>query len=209
MNRRELLESWQALAAAVAALAAFPTAVFWWRSSRPQEPPAGSWSDLGPPGGIEEGSWHRRTLSVERRNRWRLESRLETVYVRRNGDQLEVLSAVCPHTGCLVRREGAGFSCPCHRSLFDDEGRSVARRTAVAGHRQVLELLRPGTPNRCGIGAEFVRGLLSLVRPEEPEGAERNDGQCQGHEEMQSHSLLSGGHRLLVPQALCAVRLPV
>jgi Rieske Fe-S protein len=125
MNRRELLKSWQALAGAVAALAAYPTAHFWWRSSRIKDPSTGAWSDLGPPVKIDEGSWQRRALTVERRNRWRVESREETVYVRRSGEQLQVVSAVCPHTGCLVRTEGSGFTCPCHHSLFDAEGRSV------------------------------------------------------------------------------------
>ena len=45
--------------------------------------------------------------------------------MRRAGESVEVLSAVCPHAGCLVRSEGDGFACPCHRSRFDAAGKPV------------------------------------------------------------------------------------
>lgn len=125
MNRRELLASGKSLLALLAALGSAPTLYFWWRSSRLHEDVAEAWADLGPPGKIPEGSWQARTIALKRLNRWRLESREEAVYVRRTGDEIEVLSAVCPHTGCLVRRQGEGFDCPCHKSRFDVEGRNV------------------------------------------------------------------------------------
>lgn len=33
------------------------------------------------------------------------------------------ISLVCTHLGCIVTRTDAGFSCPCHGSDFDDQGR--------------------------------------------------------------------------------------
>jgi nitrite reductase/ring-hydroxylating ferredoxin subunit len=32
------------------------------------------------------------------------------------------LSKVCTHLGCLVKRSGAGFDCPCHGSRFTADG---------------------------------------------------------------------------------------
>jgi len=125
MTRRELLGHWATLPAAIAALAGWPAFRLWWRAARLRETAAAQWADLGPPSRIEEGRWLKRALRIERRNRWRLETREEAVYVRRAGEEVRVLSPVCPHTGCLVRRQDDGFTCPCHRSRFDETGRSV------------------------------------------------------------------------------------
>lgn len=51
------------------------------------------------------------------------------VYVGRDRDGLYALDAVCPHLGCLVQRnedEEGGFICPCHDSLFDEEGQALS-----------------------------------------------------------------------------------
>ncbi len=125
MNRRRFLDRlWLALAGLFAAGAALPALVFWWRS-----PPAGdgveTWVDLGSAPKIPEGEWLSRPFVFERRDRWRLEQARELVYLKRDGRSFRVLSAVCPHTGCLVKRRDAGFTCPCHKSFFDAEGRSV------------------------------------------------------------------------------------
>ncbi len=124
MNRRRFLDHlWQALAGAFAAGAALPALVFWWRS-----PPDGGgevWVDLGSAPKIPEGEWLKRPFTFERRDRWRLEQARELVYLKRDGRSFKVLSAVCPHTGCLVKRQDEGFTCPCHKSFFDAQGRSL------------------------------------------------------------------------------------
>lgn len=54
--------------------------------------------------------------------------RLGAVWVKRHGegaDTLRAFSAVCPHLGCLIEREGDRYSCPCHVSSFDNEGRAL------------------------------------------------------------------------------------
>ncbi len=33
------------------------------------------------------------------------------------------LSLICTHLGCIVARTAQGFSCPCHGSDFDDQGK--------------------------------------------------------------------------------------
>jgi Rieske Fe-S protein len=49
------------------------------------------------------------------------------VYIGRDANGLYALDAVCPHLGCLVEpNEEGGFMCPCHDSLFDDEGRALS-----------------------------------------------------------------------------------
>jgi cytochrome b6-f complex iron-sulfur subunit len=36
------------------------------------------------------------------------------------------ISSICTHLGCNVaHKEGAGFACPCHGSLYDGDGRVV------------------------------------------------------------------------------------
>ena len=109
----------------MAAAAGWPAVRFWWTSARFRDEAGEPWADLGPASRVDEGPWQRRTLRFQRRDRWRLETRDETVYVRRAGQAVEVLSAVCPHAGCLVRSEGDGFACPCHRSRFDAGGKPV------------------------------------------------------------------------------------
>ncbi len=134
MKRRRFLDHlWKTLAGLFAAGAALPALVFWWRS-----PPTGDgevWVDLGSAPKIPEGEWLSKAFVYERRDRWRIEQARELVYLKRDGRSFRVLSAVCPHTGCLVKRSvsrsrasGAtvkGFTCPCHKSFFDADGRSV------------------------------------------------------------------------------------
>jgi Rieske Fe-S protein len=125
MDRREWLTSWQGLLAALGGLVALPLASHAWRSSRERDRAPAGWADLGPVSKIAEGAWQPRTLAIEAPNRWRRDVREEVVYVRRTAEGLEALSAICPHTGCLVRAEGGGFACPCHRSFFDAAGRNA------------------------------------------------------------------------------------
>ncbi len=41
----------------------------------------------------------------------------------RAGSGFTALSLVCPHLGCTVEPQPQGFTCPCHGSLFDPQGR--------------------------------------------------------------------------------------
>jgi cytochrome b6-f complex iron-sulfur subunit len=38
-------------------------------------------------------------------------------------DGVAAISLVCTHLGCIVARTAKGFSCPCHGSDFDDQGK--------------------------------------------------------------------------------------
>jgi len=46
----------------------------------------------------------------------------ERVFLVRQGNTYRCLSAVCTHLGCTVNRADTGYHCPCHGSVFDDQG---------------------------------------------------------------------------------------
>jgi len=52
-----------------------------------------------------------------------------SVAVFRDASGVFALSTVCTHLGCIVKKEGAGFSCPCHGSKFTLDG-TVAKGPA-------------------------------------------------------------------------------
>lgn len=129
MERREWLRgTWGLLAGAAAAVAGLPAFHAWWRTARDGRSAGAhdTWLDLGTASKLEGQGWLPRVVSLERRDRWKTTRREETLFVRRTGDDaFEALSATCTHTGCLVRRAGDVFECPCHRSTFDAEGRPL------------------------------------------------------------------------------------
>ena len=46
----------------------------------------------------------------------------EQVFLLRKGNTFRCLSAVCTHLGCTVNRADHGYHCPCHGSVFNDQG---------------------------------------------------------------------------------------
>ena len=46
----------------------------------------------------------------------------ERVFLVRRGNTFRCLSAICTHLGCTVDRAGQGYHCPCHGSVFDEQG---------------------------------------------------------------------------------------
>jgi len=44
------------------------------------------------------------------------------VYLLRKGNTFRSVSAVCTHLGCTINRTDKGFHCPCHGSVFDENG---------------------------------------------------------------------------------------
>ena len=47
----------------------------------------------------------------------------ERVFIVRRGNTFQCLSAICTHLGCTVNRTGEGYHCPCHGSVFNNQGR--------------------------------------------------------------------------------------
>jgi menaquinol-cytochrome c reductase iron-sulfur subunit len=161
IDRRTLLKSWHAIAAAVAALSALPAGLFFAagakRRGASSASTGGSWIDLGSAADVT-GPWRVRTFRREIEDSWKKSVVEESVYVRRNGEAIEAVSAVCTHTGCLVQRLNQGFACPCHRSDFDEEGKPLSGpaprpldrlETKVEGEKLMLRFVkfRPGLSN--------------------------------------------------------------
>jgi cytochrome b6-f complex iron-sulfur subunit len=48
------------------------------------------------------------------------------VFLFREGKRFRAVSAVCTHLGCTVNLAGKGFHCPCHGSVFTQEGAVVS-----------------------------------------------------------------------------------
>jgi cytochrome b6-f complex iron-sulfur subunit len=46
----------------------------------------------------------------------------ERVFLVRQGNTFRCLSSICTHLGCTVNRADHGYHCPCHGSVFDDQG---------------------------------------------------------------------------------------
>jgi cytochrome b6-f complex iron-sulfur subunit len=47
----------------------------------------------------------------------------ERVFLIRRGNTFRCLSAVCTHLGCTVNRTDHSYHCPCHGSVFSDQGK--------------------------------------------------------------------------------------
>lgn len=47
----------------------------------------------------------------------------ERVFIVRRGNTYRCLSAVCTHLGCTVNRTSKGYHCPCHGSVFNNQGK--------------------------------------------------------------------------------------
>jgi menaquinol-cytochrome c reductase iron-sulfur subunit len=157
IDRRTLLKSWQALAAAVAGLSALPAGLFFAAGARAKSGARGAdeWIDLGPAADVSEGPWTNRRFRREIDDLWKKTAVDESVYLRRQGESIQAVSAVCTHTGCLVQKVASGFGCPCHKSDFDDEGKPTGGpaprpldrlETKVEGGRVKLKFVkfRPG-----------------------------------------------------------------
>jgi len=46
----------------------------------------------------------------------------ERIFLVRHGNTFRCLSAICTHLGCTVNRADHGYHCPCHGSVFSDQG---------------------------------------------------------------------------------------
>lgn len=46
----------------------------------------------------------------------------ERVFLVRRGNTFRCVSAICTHLGCTVNRAEHGYHCPCHGSVFDEQG---------------------------------------------------------------------------------------
>ena len=47
----------------------------------------------------------------------------QNIAVLSTAEGVAAISLVCTHLGCIVSKTEKGFSCPCHGSVFDDNGK--------------------------------------------------------------------------------------
>jgi Rieske Fe-S protein len=117
---------------------------------------------------LAEGQLKRVELVSDRRDAWTLEKdvALGAAWLRREGNRVRAWSVVCPHLGCAIDKGGeahGGFTCPCHDSAFDDQGRRLtgpsprdldSLETRIEDGFVFVELrrFRQGTPEKISVG---------------------------------------------------------
>jgi Rieske Fe-S protein len=110
---------------AIAAAAALPAAAFV-VAPLGDKREGGRWVRLLRLDVLKENEPRRVAVVSDRKDAWTLEKGVElgSVWVVRHGDKVTAFSAVCPHLGCSVNAQpDGGFSCPCHTSAFDPQGK--------------------------------------------------------------------------------------
>ncbi len=48
------------------------------------------------------------------------------LYIYRDFEGVQAVSAVCTHLGCILDKSADGFECPCHGSKYDDTGKILS-----------------------------------------------------------------------------------
>jgi menaquinol-cytochrome c reductase iron-sulfur subunit len=116
------------ISAVVGALMAIPLARF---ALYPLFHPGGAadWYPLGTPEDFSGPDPVRSAVEVRKVEGWRASVVKQTVWVTRTAQgQLTVLTAICPHLGCVVpwSAEQKMFACPCHKGFFAKDGTRVS-----------------------------------------------------------------------------------
>jgi menaquinol-cytochrome c reductase iron-sulfur subunit len=128
---------------------------------------AGRWTRALRLDALHEGEPKRVSLIADRRDAWTLEKAVElgAVWLVRGGETVRAWSVTCPHLGCAVQQSGTapGFTCPCHDSSFDPEGRrlsgpsprdldSLSTRVETGVVLVEYRRFRQGIPDRVSVG---------------------------------------------------------
>jgi menaquinol-cytochrome c reductase iron-sulfur subunit len=116
---------------------------------------------------------HQVVLRDRRRDAWTIHPNdvIGRVWlIRRDGDQVEAFTTICPHLGCSVNFEEKAklFVCPCHGGTFDAQGQrcEITSQTNPAPRgMDRLECRRsPGDPELIEVKYEnFMQGLPTTV----------------------------------------------
>jgi Rieske Fe-S protein len=86
-----------------------------------------NFTDAGPLADLPVGEWRLRTLEIVQEDGWKKSRVKHGIWVRRlgqGGQDVAVLSSLCPHLGCPVnwQQDQARFHCPCHGGVFASDG---------------------------------------------------------------------------------------
>ena len=80
---------------------------------------AAGWTDAGPASELKDGE--AKPFSYEVAAGW--EKRKETGFLVKRGEKIVAFSARCTHLRCKVRFKESEFRCPCHKGVFDIDGK--------------------------------------------------------------------------------------
>jgi menaquinol-cytochrome c reductase iron-sulfur subunit len=127
-NRRSFV-SWltTALVALIGALLASPAVAYFtsplWKK-RAADKGESEFSDAGSIADLAAGVWRLVTVEVVRKDGWETTRSRRSIWVRRPGDggqDVVVLSPICPHLGCsiILLADQELFQCPCHGGTFN------------------------------------------------------------------------------------------
>jgi len=152
-------------AAALCAASGAPAVAFVVAGARSES--GGQWVPTVRLDALADGVPRRVKIVTDEHDAWKLEKNAElgSVWLVRSGDAIHALAATCPHLGCPIAaaEDGTGFSCPCHDSTFDADGKRrdgpSPRDMDVLETRVVHDIVevdfrryRQGTPDRVEIG---------------------------------------------------------
>jgi cytochrome b6-f complex iron-sulfur subunit/menaquinol-cytochrome c reductase iron-sulfur subunit len=130
-------------------------------------PGVGRWIKTVRLASLREGEPKRVSLIADHRDAWTLEKEMElgAAWILRQGDGVLAWSVTCPHLGCAIDKSAgkAGFSCPCHDSAFDSNGRrlsgpsprdldSLATRVDDGFVMVEFRRFRQGVPEKASVG---------------------------------------------------------
>lgn len=86
---------------------------------------AAQWTDVGLLEEIPEGVPVKRNVVVSQDAGWGRFNSQRLVWVTRQGKDVNVFSASCPHLGCTINEGPNGFICPCHNSAWNAAGEKI------------------------------------------------------------------------------------
>lgn len=89
----------------------------------------GVWVRTVPLASLVEDEPKKVAIIADQKDAWTIAKNVElgAVWLVRKGDAVNALSVVCPHLGCSIAIEDdKTFSCPCHTSNFDRDGKKTA-----------------------------------------------------------------------------------
>lgn len=88
----------------------------------------GQWIEAGPADEFSEKSYTKVELEFPSQDGWAYANIKMLAYVRRKGEGVTALAAVCSHLGCNVRfdEEKKEFICPCHAGVYDFNGNNIS-----------------------------------------------------------------------------------
>jgi menaquinol-cytochrome c reductase iron-sulfur subunit len=93
-----------------------------------EKKPRAQWLEILDEGELKNGETRSVVYEAEVQDGYMLSKQRGSVYLHRDGTQVEAFDPTCPHLGCHVQWQPARneYVCPCHGGVFDAEGNRVS-----------------------------------------------------------------------------------